>query len=461
MNFMISLALFLWIPFVLILFAMMKPHRAAIMGFVLAWMFLPEAGIALSGFPDYTKVSASAMAVLLGVFVFDSSTLFGFRLKLWDMPILMWCVSPFFSSVTNGLGVYDGLSGVLATTLPWGVPYFIGRLYLTNPAHMRDMAVIIFVATLVYLPLIWLELLISPQLHRILYGQHAHQFVHSIRWGGYRPRVFMKNGLILGLWMAGATVCGVYLWDSKNLKEVKGMPMSWLVGVMGMTFVFCKAAGALVLGMGTVGLYYSTIWVKTRAVMFAVLMVIPMYLASRVVLDWDAAPIVNTAKKVFNSDRVSSLEYRIFNENVLRDKAMEKPMFGWGGFGRSRVYNDEGEDVTTTDSAWIIVLGQNGLFGLISFFTALLLPLVRIAYHLKPMMWRHPMVAPTLALGMILGIFMIDRLLNAQINPIPMMIAGGLTVMPWPRMLAMIQMQSIAQQQKQMIEMTQMHMMRQ
>ncbi|QDU34545.1 hypothetical protein KS4_26150 [Poriferisphaera corsica] len=449
MYILVPVTLVLWIPTVIVMFAVMKPHRAAMWSFVLGWMYLPELGIGLSGLPDYTKVSASAIAIMLGVLFYDQQRLFALRLRLWDLPIILWCIAPFISSIVNGDGVYDGLSSMLNAVLPWGVPYLIGRLYLTNPVQAKDMAVIIFTATVLYLPLIWLEMLISPQLHLKLYGQHAHQFIHSIRDGGYRPRVFMKNGLTLALWMAGASICGVILWQSKQLKTMWGMPIAWLVAIQFLTLVFSRSSGALVLGVAGIGMYFSTFYVKSRILISLVLIALPIYLASRVVFDWDAAPVIEAAKSVFPSDRVGSLEYRIYNENLLRDKAMERPLFGWGGFGRSRLYNDEGQDISTTDSAWIIVLGQFGMFGLLSFFAILMLPLVRLAYRVPPLFWRHPAFAASIALAMILGIFMIDRLLNAQINPIPLMIAGGLTVMPWRQIFAMIRMQSMmAQKQK-------------
>ncbi|QQE12536.1 O-antigen ligase domain-containing protein [Planctomycetota bacterium] len=445
---MVPLTLALWVPTVVVMFAMMKPHKAAMWAFVLGWMYLPELGIGLPGLPDFTKVSSTAIAIMLGVCLFDMQRLASFRPSLWDVPIVLWCIAPFMSSVVNGDGVYDGLSSMLKVILPWGFPYLIGRLYLSNPIQAREMARIMFIATIIYLPLVWLELIISPQLHLKVYGQHAHQFIHSIRWGGYRPRVFMKNGLILGLWMAGAGICGVILWHTKQLKDVFGMPISWLVPIQLVTFVFCKSSGALVLGMAGIGLYFSTYYIKTRVVMLGVLMALPIYLSSRVIFDWDAQPILDTAGSVFSPQRVESLQVRIYNENELRDKAMERPLFGWGGYNRSRIQNEEGEDTSTTDSAWIIVLGQNGLLGLISFFGVLMLPMLRVAYRVPPKEWRHPVIGPSIALAMVLGIFMIDRLLNAQINPIPLMIAGGLTTMPWRKVFAMIQMQAIMNRAK-------------
>ncbi|WP_432797439.1 O-antigen ligase domain-containing protein [Poriferisphaera sp. WC338] len=377
--------------------------------------------------------------------VFDSARVTKFRVSLWDVPMLMWCMSPMLSSLNNGLGAYDGLSGMLTEILTWGVPYFIGRVYLTTPEVAQDMVRIIFIATLVYLPLVWFEMVLSPQLHRIVYGSHAHQFIHAIRGGGYRPRVFMRSGLALGIWMAGATMCGIVLWHCRIIKEVRSVPMLWCLIVLGLTFIFCKAVGALLLGVAAIGLFFSTIWLRSKAWLMVVLAVMPIYLTARVAYDWDAKWLLDQAREVFPEKRVESLGTRINNENALRDKAMQRPLFGWGGFGRSRIVNDQGEQISITDSAWIIVLGRNGVFGLLGYFGVLLVPLLRLAYHVPLSTWRHPVIAPSVALALILGIFMIDRLLNAQLNPIPIFIAGGLVGMPWSRIQSVIRIRGLQQ----------------
>ncbi len=44
----------------------------------------------------------------------------------------VWCACPIASSLTNGLGLYDGLSASFGRFVMWGLPYLLGRP--TSPA---------------------------------------------------------------------------------------------------------------------------------------------------------------------------------------------------------------------------------------------------------------------------------------------------------------------------------------
>src|SRR5207247_306980 len=127
-----------------------------------------------------------------------------------------------------------------------------------------------------------------------------------------------------------------------------------------------------------------------------------------------------------DEDRSQSLRTRLDNENSLVDKAMLKPLFGWGGWGRSRIHNDDGDDISVTDSKWIIALGENGLVGLISFFGMLLLPVFRTIIRTPFRTATDCRVGSMIGLAICVALYSIDNLLNAMVNPIFMLIAGGL-----------------------------------
>ena len=132
----------------------------------------------------------------------------------------------------------------------------------------------------------------------------------------------------------------------------------------------------------------------------------------------------NMAK--INEDRAESLQFRLDNETILVEKAMVRPVFGWAGWGRSRVYNDLGEDISTTDGLWIITLGQYGLFGLSMLVLSILGPGMYFVFTVPPEKWRTPEYAPMAALSILLGLYMVDNLLNAMVNPIFILTAGSL-----------------------------------
>src|SRR5207249_880690 len=181
MGFLVPLTLFGWIPFVLLLFLLLPPRRAVITAFLIAWLFLPMAGYKLSGLPDYTKMSATVMGVMMAAALFDTDRILAFRPKWIDIPVILFCTSPAISSYTNGLGAYDGASEIVRQTVTWGLPYLIGRIYFSDLEGIRELAIGLFVGGLIYVPLCLVEIRLSPQLHKWTYGFYQHAFVQTIR----------------------------------------------------------------------------------------------------------------------------------------------------------------------------------------------------------------------------------------------------------------------------------------
>lgn len=185
------IALFGWTPVVLILFSSLPPRRAVVTSFILAWLFLPCLGYDLPGLPEFSKRTATSVNVLLATALFHSHLLFAFRPRWFDLPLAIWCVCPFASSMANGLGAYDGVSATFDHVAMWGLPYLVGRIYFTRLEHLRDLAIGIVVGGLLYvLPCIW-EFRMSPSLHGNIYGFTT--CFGEIVLGGYRPVVFLQT----------------------------------------------------------------------------------------------------------------------------------------------------------------------------------------------------------------------------------------------------------------------------
>src|SRR5215831_14726201 len=127
-----AIAMFGWIPVVLVLFAILPHRRAAAAAFVIAWLFLPVVTYPIAGLPDYSKMTATCATPLLVICIFDFRRLLGLRPCWADAPILLFCLSPFASALRNGMGIHEGLSAIFAQSLSWGVPYAIGRCYFDD-----------------------------------------------------------------------------------------------------------------------------------------------------------------------------------------------------------------------------------------------------------------------------------------------------------------------------------------
>ena len=431
MSVLVYLVMCAWIPVVLYLFQRLPVQRALVISFIGAWLFLPQAAFTVIGLPDITKMSITCYGILLATFIFDASRFKAFHLHWMDLPVVIWCLCPIASSLSNGLGAYDGFSTALEQTVTWGFPYFLGRLYLGNLNGIHQLARGILVGGLVYMPLCLIEVRLSPQLHYWIYGFHAHSFAQTIRYGGFRPTVFMQHGLMVGMWMMSATLIGFWLWKAGTLKELWGIPIYWYVLALVITFVLVKSTGAYALLLLGVVLLFIVSWWRTALPLLLLVALLSGYLylgGTGGLGPQQTEQLVTVAAQVTNPDRAQSLAFRLQNEYQLSERARQQPIFGWGGWGRARIKDRFGRSRSITDSLWIIAFGNFGIVGLTSVMSVLLLPVVSLLWLRYPVTtWSHPMVAPVAALTVILLLYALDCLVNAHINPVFTLAAGGLS----------------------------------
>jgi hypothetical protein len=426
MSPLVHIAMFGWIPVVIGLFSKFKPRRAVIIAFLTAWLFLPIAEFPLPGMPNYTKMSATCWGIFIAAILFDNKTIFSFKPAVIDLPMISWCFCPLMSSLLNGLGLYDGLSSVFRYTVTWGFPYFIGRIYFSELKGLKEFATGILIGGLVYVPLCLFESRMSPQLHYMLYGFHQNTFTQTYRWGGWRPMVFMEHGLMVGVWMASATLISFWLWRSGAVKKIYNIPTHWFAVTLFVTTLMVRSTGAVFLLFLGACILIITDKIKLNILVITLILIPIGYMTTRSTGVWTGYNLQAFIAEHISEDRAESLWYRMENENILAEKAMRRPVFGWGGWGRARVYNEEGDDISVTDGLWIIVFGTSGLFGLAAWSATLLLPIVNFIKHYSAGQWGSAPVAPGAVLAVLLGLYMIDNLLNAMINPIFMVAAGGL-----------------------------------
>jgi tetratricopeptide (TPR) repeat protein len=424
MNYMFCmLALFIWLPVVAAFFAFLPPRRAVVVSFVVAWLALPNISFPLSGLPDYTKMSATVAIVLLCMAIFDQRRLFMFRPRWYDLPMVVWCLCMFVSAVTNGLGPYEGIAATLDQLVPWGFPYLIGRCYFTDLDGLRELALGIAIGGLVYVPLCLFEIRMSPILETAVYGISHWE---PMRFGGYRPKVFLSSGLELGMWMTNATLICYQLWACGSVKTIRGIGLGMLLLVMLGTTVLCKSTGAiglLVVGIATLLITRLT---KRSWVVWLLLAIPPTYTISRGFNLWSGQEAVELSQSLAGEERAQSFEYRLKMENLLAEHATEQPIFGWGRFNRNQVTDSKGKVISVPDGLWILAFGCTGLVGLGSLLTVMLLPLTLMIFRYPVATWTDPRVGPAVVLGMVLVLTMIDYMSNAMVNPIYALIMGGL-----------------------------------
>lgn len=421
----VPIALIGWVPLALVLFALLPPRRALLATYIGGWLFLPLAGYEIKGLPDYDKVTATNLAALLGVLAFNTGAVLRFRPRWIDLPMAVFCLCPIASSLSNELGLYDGLSAAFRQTVTWGIPYFFGRIYFQDFGALKDLAAGIVIGGLVYVPFCLWEIRMSPQLHRMIYGFATGAWFEKERLGGYRPTVFMQTGLAVGMWMAAAGLVAAALAMSRSVRHMRGVPTSWLaVGLVGIT-VLCKSLGAISLMLVGLAAVVWAVWRGARWHLLALAATVPLYIVGRMSETIESASLIGIAERVFSEDRVTSLAARFRQEEMLGRKAFEKPLWGWGGWRRAMVVDEDGRQALRGwDSLWIITFGERGLTGLISIFAVLLAPMVLLVLRSGRLGGGDRGVVAGLAVVVVL--WAIDNLFNAMLNPVFVCASGAL-----------------------------------
>ena len=308
------------------------------------------------------------------------------------------------------------------------MPYYIARIYFSDIESIKMLALSIFIGSIVYIPFCWFELIMSPQLHRLTYGYHQSDFLQTLRdGGGFRPMVYMDHGLMTSMWMVLGVFLGIWLLICDVLpKKIMQFPSLYLLFMLIFTTVMMRSAGAISLLI--IGLIVLLVSNKTKnSFLLLVLLIVPhLYIVTRTTGYWDGRNLSEYVSQNFSVTRSQSLQFRFDNEYILIDKALQGTFFGWGGYGRSRVYDDKGKDISVTDGLWIITFGQNGIYGLAMMVIAIQWPVVLFMWRVKSGLWNSQAWATSAVMAVFLSIYMIDNLLNSMINPVYMLFSGGL-----------------------------------
>jgi hypothetical protein len=424
-NVFLYIALIAYVPFVAACFWILGGRRGMLVSLLAGWLFLPWFSLVGRSIPLLHGKDMFVPAIVLAAsLLLDRQAWRRFRPRLLDLPVAVICLSPLFTSIANDYGWYDGGSGVFETSMKWGGPYLLGRVYLGSPAALLEASRALVVAGLAYVPVCLWEVRMSPQLHRQVYGFHQHSFAQHIRDGHYRPMAFMAHGLMVSMFMASAALVAFWLWRSRSVEKFLGIRAAWVVAVLTITTVLCRSVGALALLVLGMGILEVTRRIRSPVLILA-LALLPVGYCTVRVADWDAMPLVIEAERWLGPNRAESLRIRVVNDRQLTIHAMNKPWLGWGRWKSFRIQDEEGRDTSIVDSMWILKLGTGGLVSLIATGIFLALPLLLMLRAIPASQWGHRQVAPVAALAVVVGLWAVDDLLNAMMSPVFPLLAGA------------------------------------
>lgn len=319
-----------------------------------------------------------------------------------------------------GLTHYDAFSLIVRVILNT-MPFFLGRYFSTSIKDTEGFFKILVIMALIYtIPMLY-ELKMSPQLHYMVYGIQPSMFLQQIRESGYRPMVFIGHGLGLAFWFSTAVIAaGVLL---KNKVRVSfTSPFATLCYLLIILFL-CKTWSAMLYVM--FGLVFTfklkpSKQIKWSLIIAALVIMYPIAKVADVFPDKEIISIINQ----YSPERAQSLQFRFQNEGALLEHALKKPIFGWGDWGRNRVYSTEdGRDLSIIDGRWIGELGVNGWIGFLLSYAILLTPLY---YAQKAVHYiKEPKDQVYFAsLAVILTICVVDSIPNTGMGTMHLFLAG-------------------------------------
>jgi len=431
-NIFANLVFYSWPLVVLWMVLRYKPKRAIFIATTLAILLLPNGfSFDLPLVPPIDRTSLTSLT--LAVVLFFT----GRRFKLFPegLPtklIIGYLVSIVISTILNpdgiligsrylpGLTYYDAISETIRTILAL-MPFFLGRAFLNNIEDNEWIFKLLVIFALFYsIPMLG-EIRLSPLLHYWVYGFSAVDFFQQMRGEGFRPTVFFGHGLGLAFWMSTCLIAALAL--RKNKVRIAIFPATQVIIYLMIVLVLSKTWSALIYVFLAMFLMskFPRKQIKWSLILVAIVMIYPVTKTFGVFPD---RAIVSNIQQ-YSADRADSLDFRFKNEDILLERALQKPFFGWSGWGRARVYNKYGGSDSVTDGKWIIELGNNGAIGFILsyalYFVTLLYALRNINYIEDP---KNKVYFASLAI--ILSICVIDSIPNTGMVAMHLLLAGAL-----------------------------------
>jgi hypothetical protein len=348
--------------------------------------------------------------------------------------ILLFVVVPVGTVVTNaepmlfarggipGLSIHDSFSSILSQVVTI-LPFLLARNLLATERAQREIFVALVAAGLAYSIPMLIEVRLSPQLNVWIYGFFQHGFDQMMRYGGYRPIVFLEHGLWVAFFALMTFAAALAL--ARLAPPEKRMRSIFVAIYLGVVLVLCKSASPLIYACLLVPLLLyarGSTQIRVAAALATIVVAYPL-LRSMNLIPLDA--ILSFARSI-DVERASSLQFRLENEEMLLAHARDKALFGWGAWGRSFVYDyATGHRITTVDGRWIIVIGINGGLGYLGEFGLLALPVLMLVRRASRLAKTElsPYAGP---LSLIFAANLVDLLPNATLIPFTWLIGGAL-----------------------------------
>jgi hypothetical protein len=428
-----QLALLLSVPITIAIFSSYRPSLSIPIVYLGSLLFLPERiNFDFPLVPPLDKESLPTLTLFICALVTKRAEIKAARMgtgaDLLTVGIALASVGTvltnpdplqFGPTLLPGLTIHDSFSEAIRTFILPGIPFLLARTFFRTREHVEDLLKVFVVAGLIYFPFILIELRFSPQMHNWIYGFAQHDFIQTKRGDGYRPMVFMSHGLALSMFVLASLISAVALARAK-VKVLKKSPALFALVQTAALFLM-KSLGTIIYGIvaGPVAWFFKPKGQIRVAVVLAVIVLAYPFVRPGPL--FPRTELVDYAAQI-EQDRARSLEFRFRNEDELFARTLERPIFGWAGFSRGHIFDQQGIDRSVVDGGMIGVLNRYGFAGFVLNFWLMLWPVFVASWRVR----RFPVEDGNLlaATALITSCYAIDLLPNGFFNNLPFLFAG-------------------------------------
>jgi len=426
-------------------FSKLRAELAVLIVFLGGWLLLPvghyPAGSAQATFAFWivgsalpsdmllTKAWVAPLAALCGALVFDRRSFPAWRPGWVDAPMVMWCCWPLVQALMVETTAPQGGSASAYLWGSWGTTWLLGRIYFFRPSSQLLLLQGLIWSVVACVPIAVIEGTTGDSVYGHLFEPHPFRFDGSVRYQGFRPLGFFENGNQYGLWVSLCALAAVWWVLSLRKRQAIAEPTNLITkvgaAVCVLVAVAAQSMGALLLAASGAAVLSVSRLIRPRLLAFGLtgaLLVTSLVYVSGVIPITQIGKGSDFGQRVVSAFRAvgrGSFTWRISQDQKLLPAVKANLLIGSGQWDWWREKN------TRPWGLAMLLLGQYGLVGLTLCFGCVLWPALREA-------WRAPLASAwrvdgmPLVLALIVGLTMLDALMNSFIFFPAVLIAGSL-----------------------------------
>jgi hypothetical protein len=329
------------------------------------------------GLPFYfivTKASVTSMLALFWSVVVLRVYSLRQPLHWLDLSLLIFVLSPFLSMFKGNTTFISNFESALYLVVVWGVPYFVGRRFITSDTKLISSAEVFVIISLIGSPFFIIEFFMSPIFYEYIYGFHPFNSDGELRYFNFRPMLLLEHGNQLGMWYSTAAIIAFGFWKFSNKQKIFFLKVSHVHHYIVFILLLSQSRGAIILyAIGVSIIYLLTCFRKKILIIYfmlalLVITAVPLMFAKQIYSFAKTTPLGQQTVQVIKDIGGGSLTWRIGSD--LKNAQVLKENF-FTGLGTIN-WN---QDNVRSWGAILLILGGYGIGGLIAWSTLILYPL--------------------------------------------------------------------------------------